>query len=231
MRRGVPVLAVALVLTGSAAAAPAPPIKVVNLAPSRAVKTALAIQLGLATTPGKSTSSCVTWTKGHPAKPCSAAQQAKLDAQATAHQAMLRCGPFSPPRVVAELPLLGSAGQAQLVAWRTNSGRLCFELAEPHGTSAAFGPCDAACGPICLASNGSGPNARLLTYVLGGSVSSRGTAVRVVESGGRVATYPLRGPLVPGPSSRIFMLELGSRDWRRIDLLRGAAVIAGKSKP
>ena len=178
------VLAVALVIAGSAAAAPAPPIKLVNLAPPPGVQMALAIELGLATAPGKVTSSCFTWTKGHPSKPCTPAEAAKLDAQGKAHLAKLRWGPFAPPRVVAELPLRASAGQARLVAWRTSSNRLCFELAEPHGASGAFGPCNGACGAICLASNGSGPDGRSLTYVLGGSVSSRATAVRVVESGG-----------------------------------------------
>jgi hypothetical protein len=192
---------------------------------------ALAVELGLATAPGKTTSSCVTWTKGHPAKPCTPAQAAKLDAQGKANRAALRWGPFSPPRVVAELPLRAGAGRAQLVAWRTSSNRLCFELAEPHAASGAFGPSAGACGAICRASNGSGPNTRSFTYVLGGSVSSRATALRVVDAGGRVATYPLRIRLVLGPSSRIFMLELGTRDWRRIELLRGTAVIATKSKP
>jgi hypothetical protein len=43
--------------------------------------------------------------------------------------------------------------------------------------------------------------------------------------------YPLRGPIVPNTDRRMFMLDLGRHDWRRLELLRGDAVVAVQVMP
>ena len=49
--------------------------------------------------------------------------------------------------------------------------------------------------------------------------------------GGRVITYTLSGPLVPGfPDYRVFMLDLGRGLYERLELLHGDKVIAEEKK-
>jgi len=69
------------------------------------------------------------------------------------------------------------------------------------------------------------------TYVLSGTVSRDAEAIRVTVAGGMTATYPLVGPTVLDSDRRVFLLELGVNDWRRLELIRGGAVAATAQMP
>ena len=128
---------------------------------------------------------------------------------------------------MAELP-----GRGALLVWRTRSQRLCFTTARPsHGGGTVFGPCVGSCDDICLRSSGAGHSLTSIEFLLAGTVRRDATALRITRSRGAPTEYPLRGPLVPGTSRRIFMLWLGRNDWRRLELLRGGSVVAEQRMP
>ena len=147
--------------------------------------------------------------------------------------------PGHEPRTIATLPL-ADGGTASLTAWTTASGALCWQVDAEHaggggGGGGPHGPCQDApdpkvpgappCDAFCLSSSGSGDGQGPATYVLAGTVPADAEALRVTLEGGAVATYPLTGPAIDGlVDRRVFMLELGTHDWRTLELIRDGAV-------
>jgi hypothetical protein len=88
-------------------------------------------------------------------------------------------------------------------------------------------PCDV----ICLDSEGGSSGDAAATYVLSGTVPLDAEAIRVTVSGGSRATYPLLGPRVLDTERSVFMLDLGAHDWRKLELIRGGAILATAEMP
>ena len=182
---------------------------------------------------GGSTSSSTTLTP---------AQIATFRAELDARRAAIEPAPGSPPRLVARLPLAGG-GNAFFVAWRNHEALLCFETQiayDPNsggGGGGASGPCAATgqgephCAALCLTSDGGGVSMADETWVLSGTVAPDADAIDVTTSAGTTAEYPLTGPLVAGGDRRVFMLELGKADWRKLVLLRGGRVVDESTMP
>ena len=68
-------------------------------------------------------------------------------------------------------------------------------------------------------------------YVLAGVVDGRGEQLDVTDASGATRAYPLRGPLVPETNLRVFMVDLGANDWRRLELRRAGQVLASQEMP
>ena len=135
------------------------------------------------------------------------------------------------------LPDRGPSSHALLIAWRNEAGALCLADEEETGDSGSGsgprGPCvpEPHCTKICLdlSQGGAGRNTR---YVLTGVVASEGDLLRMTLDDGRVVTYELSGPLVPGfREYRVFMLDLGRDLSTQLDLLKGSTVIAEEKQP
>jgi hypothetical protein len=145
----------------------------------------------------------------------------------------------SEAHAIARLRLLDRepSSRALLVAWRSQAGALCLASAEETadgGTgSGPQGPCvpEPHCTKICLdlSQGGTGSKTR---YVLVGVVASEADLLRMTLDDGRVVTYELSGPLVPGfREYRVFMLDLGRDLSTRLELLHGTTVIAEEKQP
>ncbi len=207
--------------------AAAPPIRAADKAPPRLLRMQLALELGLPRAERLGVSgaeyACTP-------SPCTPADIAKLKVQIAARQDAMRPAPGTEPRVVAEL-----SGSAILLAWRNGVDRLClaaWRLA--RGGGAVFGPClpqGTECAEICLRSDGSGPDRASIEYLLAGTVRRDASALRITRSRGPVTQYRLQGPVIRGTGRRVFMLELGHSDWRRLELLRGDTVVAVQDMP
>ena len=167
--------------------------------------------------------------------PPTAAQKAELAAQRKAYETRMQPAAGSEPRVVATLAL-AQGGTVSFAAWTTPSGP-CWVTEVEIGTSGAGGgpdgPCMRAqapagaavppCDALCLDSSGSGVDGT--TYVLAGTVPADADALRVTLADGSQATYPLAGPPLPGfADRRIVLLDLGSSDWRKLELVAGGAI-------
>ena len=144
----------------------------------------------------------------------------------------------SEPRKIARLRLTarGPKSQAFLIAWRNRAGKLCLadsqEDEEGGGGGGPLGPCvpDGRCGAICLIGSGTGSGQESL-YSTSGVVSSKADALRITFDGGRVVTYELTGPLVPGyPQYRVFMLDLGRDIETHVEMLQDGRVIAEEKR-
>jgi hypothetical protein len=156
-------------------------------------------------------------------------------AAARAWSKVVQPAPSSLPRTIARLALLGG-GSADLVAWRNAAGDVCLvtEVRTASGSTSSSGPngpCTGAndpaseCPDLCLETAGDSAH-----YVLSGVVTSRARIAKIVDSTGSVRQYVLNGPLA-GSNLRVVMIELGSREWRRIVLLRGERLVAAYAKP
>ena len=136
----------------------------------------------------------------------------------------------SAPRAIAELrlPARGPDARARLIAWRNRSGRLCLETQADAVSSAPFGPClpGTPCQKICVRLLQTKTESGAL-YLLGGVVASKNDRLQLRMEDGRVETFGLAGPVVPGfPGYRIFMLDLGQDLYRRLELLAHDRVVA-----
>ena len=185
---------------------------------------------------------CGVTAKGKTVR-CTKAQLARIEALIERYNRAVRPTQGQSPRVAAVLRLPYGYREL-LLAWRGHSGRVCMSAAEAPGgsTTEPFGPCVAAarlpakftadplepCGAICLADS-STETAGTNAYLLAGTVAPVATSLRVTVGGGAVTTCPLLGPLLRGTRSRVFMTVLGSRNWRRIELLRDSTVVATKT--
>jgi hypothetical protein len=144
--------------------------------------------------------------------------------------------PGSEPRTVAKLTL-SSNGVLRFIVWHNAAGELCTDIEEdsPDGSGGGGGPGGPCipghpnCGKVCVDSTAEGDIGDLL-YVLTGFVPSDGDSVRVTFRGGAVRMYPLNGPVV-GTDRRVFMLELGRQDWRRVEVFRGDRLLAAEDLP
>ena len=173
-------------------------------------------------------------------------QRARFEAQQKAWREAVALEPGSTPRVVATLPLAGD-GTASFTAWTAAGGTPCWatdvEFGGGGGGGGPAGPCSrlpsaegaallAPCDALCLDSSAGGSSEESETYALAGTVPADADALRVTLAGGAATTYPLSGPLFPGVADRrIFLLELGDRDWRTLELVRGGAVVRTVAMP
>ena len=250
--------AVVLLLAGCGGAAhrtaAPPPIKAVNEAPPRDVLAEID-QLTGVTPPTNAdvnlSQLCVVLVKlTAKAKPrhCTAAEIAAGQASARRFQQAIAPAQGEVPRVVAVLRLPYGFRQL-LIVWPTRSGRLCMSAAGSLTTAVdePFGPCRAVadraagqgsmddpsvppCAAICVYA-GLGSLAGTSGYYLAGTVPADATSLRVTVGGGAVTTYPLRGPFLPGTRSRVFMSQIGARDWRKLELLRDKTVVSTQVMP
>lgn len=149
----------------------------------------------------------------------------------------------SPPRVVARLPL-ADGGDAVLVAWLNNDGVVCtdteVQVRQGSGGGGPGSSCVPAelgasplvhCAQICLTANGSGSDLAHERWVLTGTVAADTDALDVTTADGTTAEYPLTGPVVDGGDRRVFMLELGKTDWRKLMLLRAGEIVDQTALP
>ena len=171
--------------------------------------------------------------------PATPAEEAQIVAEQQRWRQSIAPAPGHEPRTIATLSL-ADGGTAWLTAWTTASGALCWQIDAEHagdggGGGGPHGPCTDAgdptvpgavpCDALCLSSSGSGDGQGPTTYVLAGTVPADAEALRITLDGGAVATYPLTGPALPGVvDRRVFMLELGTHDWRTLELIRDGAV-------
>ena len=252
MRRVAAGAAVVLLLAGVVAgcggavhrtAAP-PPVKAVHETLPDYARTQLDSMLGLDQTKGADLSGsfmCVVSVSSRKVRKCTATELVAGRASQLRYQAALAPAPGQEPQAVAALKLPYGFREL-LIAWRSKTGLLCMSAARVSvGTvDTPFGPCVLAgeraagypenplsprCRAVCLSSGFDGV-AGTNAYYLAGVVPASATALNVTVGGGGVITYPLRGPLLPGTGSRVFMTKLGARSWRRIELLRGKTVVA-----
>jgi hypothetical protein len=137
-------------------------------------------------------------------------------------------------RSIARLPLKerGPKDRAILAVWRTAAGKLCLatdvEDEEGLNGNGAVGPCLAGsrCSDLCLERSGHYDPGDP-PWLLSGIVNATADQLRIVLADGDTLTYPLTGPVVAHfPTRRVFMLDLGHRSHRRIELLQGGKVIA-----
>jgi hypothetical protein len=257
VRRSVLALPIVLVAGGCGGGAAhrtaaAPPVRAVDEAPPAQARQELAQYLvawkpgsasGL-TTKLKTQVVCGVTGNGKTV-PCTTAQIARLQALGLRYARAVSLARGESPRVAAVLRLPYGYRELLLV-WHGSGGRLCLSATEDPGGDLVepFGPCLRAarlpfqytadplqpCDAICLG-NGSVETVGASKFVLAGTVAPAATAIRVTVGGGAVTTYPLRGPLLRGTRSRVFMTVLGVRNWRTIELLHGSTILATKTMP
>ena len=145
----------------------------------------------------------------------------------------------SEARAIARLRLSDRepSARALLIAWRSQAGALCLaseeETADGGTGSGPHGPCvpEPHCTKICLTSHRAGPEAKRATCSSEWSLP-KADLLRMTLDDGRVVTYELSGPLVPGfREYRVFMLDLGRDLSTRLELLHGTKVIAEEKQP
>ena len=85
------------------------------------------------------------------------------------------------------------------------------------------------CAAVCLASSGTGSDAAQ-RWVLSGTVAADADALDVTTADGATTEYPLTGPVLDG-DRRVFLLDLGAHDWRKLGLVRGGRVVDETTMP
>jgi hypothetical protein len=162
--------------------------------------------------------------------------------------------PVAPPRVIAKLDL-GDGSQELFAAWHNSTGQVCVDTEETdsyggQGSDGATGPCQLAAigifaaqctsfcaqllppcsAALCLSSSDeSSDNAP--RYVLTGTVDAHADELDITDAAGTTRAYPLTGPLIAGSPLRVFMLDLGANDWRRLDLLAHGRIVESQQMP
>jgi hypothetical protein len=205
----------------------APPVHAVDAPPPDVVAGLLDAELGVVQSGGAIT---VTLDAACTPSPCTARDLRRMKAQVAEHRDRIRPAPGTPPRTVAELH-----GKDLLIAWRNRASQLCLEATRVRGGGTpVFGPCvgdDRAdpCAALCLVSSSTGDGSSV-RYLLAGTVGGDATALRITTARART-TYTLQGPLLAGTNRRVFMLELGHDDYRKLELLHGARVVDSRSLP
>lgn len=158
------------------------------------------------------------------------------------------------PLVVAKLEL-GNGDELFFTEWTATTGAACWEIDEEGpgdgGGGGPSGPCrDAAvqlaypddyarmsqyaprCDALCLDSDSSGAaDPATEDFRLEGTVPVDAEALRVTVAGGGTATYPLVGPRLSDSSLRVFMVDLGNHDWRKLELIRNGSVASTLTMP
>ena len=229
--------------SAGAAAAPAPPVVPVDEAPPEEIDRVLAEEF--APPPADSTGvgalqTTVTFAWGGTTTTTTAptpAQLAEARAQFEAERQELRPAPGSAPRVVARLPL-ADGGEVLFVVWHNRDGRLCTYTNATDASGSGGGGMGGSCGldpqatqcaAICLVSDGTGMGAAE-DWVLTGTVAADADALDVTTADGSTTEYPLSGPVLDG-DRRVFLLDLGGQDWRKLALVRGGDVVAATAMP
>jgi hypothetical protein len=184
---------------------------------------------------------CVDGDPGNNDEPCEPSP-ADIEELRRVHEALKEAtkpAKGAEPRAIARLRLTGRRpeSEALVVAWRNRAGKLCLGTSEKEedsvGSGGPFGPCvpENSCREICLSGSGEGSGAET-RYLLSGVLFSEGDRLRMTLADGRVITYELTGPLVPGfPKYRVFILDLGRDIDERLELLRKGEVIAQEKRP
>jgi hypothetical protein len=162
----------------------------------------------------------------------SPAERARLRQQIEEHDRQLREAMpegGTTPRLVARLALDGTGNRrAELVAWRSRAGELCTESQIGSGDFVwgvnPSGPClsEPRCDVLCLELADS---TEVGDRVLVGTVSASADELRVTSRDGTVRRYPIDGPHVLDFPRRVFMVDLGSVSYRRLELVREGEVI------
>lgn len=217
-------------------AAAAPPVVPLDEAPPPDVQRSID-ELSKPLPPGSSfgvDSVIFTWGPGGTSTTQSSQRTADALAKIDAERAATAPAPGSPPRAVARLPL-ADGGDALFVTWHNRAGALCSTTWISHANGGGGGSgCDDAslpsCTAICLESSGGGPDESDMVRLLSGTVAADADTIDVTTADGTTTAYPLTGPLVDG-DRRVFMLELGSQDWRTLVLLRGGDAVDRTAMP
>lgn len=230
----------------SVPAAPAPPIVPLNEAPPAEVTRMLDEELAPVPADfgkqGAGGSSSVTFlwgidTQGPGGAAPTPAQIAEARRQLEAQRQKLEPVPCSSPRAVARLPLV-DGGETLFIVWHNRDGLLCTytNTADEGGGGGGGpgGPCEGdeqatQCAAVCLASSGTG-SVSAERWVLTGTVAADADALDVTTADGATTEYPLTGPVLDG-DRRVFLLELGAHDWRKLALVRGGRVADEKTMP
>jgi hypothetical protein len=166
-------------------------------------------------------------------------EEAKIRAQERTYEEAIAPAPGTKPRTVAELRL-GGGRRIELAAWGTGKDKLCLEATAWEGTTGASGGVFGECAPgfpdctpsLCAeelpraydASRGA-DNGWLVAVVAAGA-----DRIEITTGSGERRAYPLAGPLVPGFDRRVFMVDLGDRLERAVDLYRGEERIGHTEK-
>ena len=66
--------------------------------------------------------------------------------------------------------------------------------------------------------------------MLSGTVPADADALDVTTADGATTEYPLTGPVLDG-DRRVFLLDLGAQDWRKLGLVRGGQVVDETAMP
>lgn len=135
--------------------------------------------------------------------------------------------PGTEPRVVAELDLAGQA-KAEVVAWHAaGDGKLCTIARVIPGLdyldAQLVGECGlpyTQCSEACVSTLA--VDAR--HSVLAGTLPASADAVRVTIAG-RETIHPLSGPVIDGSGRRVFMLDLGTEVWRRLEVFADGRLV------
>ena len=160
--------------------------------------------------------------------------RAQLNAQRLALEPAPGSGPSSSP-----VSAHGGGGNALFVVWHNRDGQLCTETTDQGCEQRRRRRAQTARvrrrrrpRPARVALRGVVPllgrlrrHNRRRAWVLAGTVAADADTIEVTTADGQTAAYPLTGPLLAGGDRRVFMLELGKTDWRRLVLIRGGEVV------
>jgi hypothetical protein len=185
-----------------------------------------------------------------------AEQIAQMEAEAEEYAQAIRPASGTDPQVVAKLEL-GNDQELLFTRWRTSAGAPCWEVDQegPDGSGGGGGPSGPCvgeaqaiaypssslfltqndvtpCTALCLDSVSVERDDQQATdFALQGTVPADAQALRITLADGATATYPLVGPRFPDASLRIFMVDLGAHDWRKVELIRNASVSSTATMP
>jgi hypothetical protein len=162
----------------------------------------------------------------------SADQLAKVRQYFRDYEAATRLKTGTRPQTIARLQL-APGRHVDLTIWHNAGGVVCtvFTTFGPLGDTSSGspgGPCDPTfpCERVCIGSTDDGDGG----YVAAGLVDTSADALRVRLAGGEVREYPLTGPLVDG-RWRVAMIDLGAKDFRKIEALQTGAVVGTRELP
>ncbi len=164
------------------------------------------------------------------------AQIAEARRQFEAHREALVPAPGSRPRAVARLPL-ADGGDTLFIVWHNRDGLLCTytSTSDAGGTSGGAGAVRARATARGRSAQPSASlrAARAARRRSAGSSPERSRPTRALDvttSDGPTTEYPLTGPVLDG-DRRVFLLELGAHDWRKLTLVRGGQLVDETTMP
>jgi len=171
--------------------------------------------------------------KGKECQP-SREEQARIEREEREHREAVEPLQESGRRLIAQLSLGGRTKSVlKLAAWRARRNLLCLDYELVEGDDAfswgAYGPCDPSypCSEICLEEAVYGQE-RIAAV---GAVDAAAEEIRFTLTNGEQIRYPLVGPRILESDHRAFLGDLGSHDYRRVELIRNQKVVATDSSP